>query len=149
MPILKVFSSGPVGSWPVMDLGAVVWESIPRVVMNLGSIHSCGIREPINFSSESEVVHAKHGGIGQSQSLEKVHEGNVALARGKWSHGGALRSSGDSKTTCHVKVIQESVARNRHVGKSRCQKEAADPNSSCRPCMVARRNCPRRVVRTL
>ena len=60
-----------------------------------------------------------------------------ALVRGNWSHGGgALRSSGDSKTTCHVKVIQESVARNRHVGKSRCQNEAADPSSSCRPCMV-------------
>ena len=67
---------------------------------------------------------------------------------GSGATGGPLRSSGDSKTTCHVNVIQVSVARNRHVGKSRRQKEVADPNSSCRPCMVARRNCPRRVVRT-
>ena len=89
MPVLKVFSSGSVSSWPVMDIGVVAWESIPRVVVNLGATHSGGVREPINFSSEAEVVHAKHGGIGQSQSLEKVHDGNVALARGKWGHRGA------------------------------------------------------------
>ena len=49
---------------------------------------------------------------------------------GSGATGGPLRSNGDSKTACHVNVIQVSVARNRHVGKSRCQKEAADPSSS-------------------
>ena len=67
---------------------------------------------------------------------------------GSGATGGPLSSNDDSKTTCHGKAIQESVTKNFHVGKSRCQKEAADPSSSCRPCMVARGNCPRRVERT-
>ena len=34
--------------------------------MNLSSSQSCGVREPINFSSEAEIAHVKHGGIGHS-----------------------------------------------------------------------------------
>ena len=78
------------GSGPVVDFGAVSRESIPRVVMNLGSSHSCGIRQPINFSSEAEVVHAKHGGIGHSQSLEEVHEWQCRLGEGEVGPQGGL-----------------------------------------------------------
>jgi hypothetical protein len=57
-----------------------------RVVVNLSAIHSCGIREPINFSFEAETVHAKQGGVGHSQGLEEVHESDGTLARRWWVH---------------------------------------------------------------
>ena len=65
-----------------------------RVVVNLSAIHSGGIREPINFSSEAEVVHANQGGVGQAQGLKEIHESDVILARRWWSHRGTSEVQG-------------------------------------------------------
>jgi hypothetical protein len=125
--LLNCILKNHVQSWHRVQFCSTDWQKYTQnrvrrltwlaALVVIACIFACGLRAPFQFGSMLQVLGGGGGG-----AME-----------------GPRRSKEDSKIVSHVWEIQEWVVRKFQVGKSRCQKDVADPSSSWSPCMVAHR----------
>jgi hypothetical protein len=63
LPVLKILGLGSEGSGPVVGVGAVMWQCVPGVELDLSASHSCDVRKPEHFGSKTEIVQMGQSGF--------------------------------------------------------------------------------------